>query len=113
MQEIAWQGENELKACQTILRGFAEYLRSRPDPIGELGDMVSDRPTTGLESAQFAPGAPAAALRQVLPARRVSPASGPGAAAPAPGVKVAVIDSGIDADHPAVGGGVSGYVGDQ
>jgi len=26
------------------------------------------------------------------------------------GVKVAVIDSGIDADHPAVGGSVSGYV---
>lgn len=26
------------------------------------------------------------------------------------GVKVAVIDSGIDADHPAVGGGVAGYV---
>lgn len=26
------------------------------------------------------------------------------------GVKVAVIDSGIDANHPAIGGGVSGYV---
>ena len=26
------------------------------------------------------------------------------------GVKVAVIDSGIDADHPAVGGRISGYV---
>ena len=37
VQEIAHQGENELKACQEILRGFAEYLRSRAEPIGELG----------------------------------------------------------------------------
>lgn len=36
VQEIAHQGENELKACQEILRGFAEYLRSRSEPIGEL-----------------------------------------------------------------------------
>ena len=39
VQEIAHEGENELKGCQAILRGFAEYLRSRPDPIGELGVM--------------------------------------------------------------------------
>jgi GAF domain-containing protein len=39
VQEIAYQGENELRGCQAILRGFAEYLRSRPDPIGELGAM--------------------------------------------------------------------------
>jgi GAF domain-containing protein len=37
VQEIAHQGENELKGCQAILRGFAEYLRSRPGPIDELG----------------------------------------------------------------------------
>ena len=37
VQEIAHQGENELRACQTILRGFAEYLRSRQDPEGEMG----------------------------------------------------------------------------
>jgi GAF domain-containing protein len=35
VQEIAHQGENELKGCEAILRGFAEYLRSRPDPFGE------------------------------------------------------------------------------
>jgi hypothetical protein len=39
VQEIVWQGENEVKACQTILRGFAEYLRSRSHPLGELGAM--------------------------------------------------------------------------
>ena len=36
VQEIAHQGENELRGCHTILQGFAEYLRSRPDPTGEL-----------------------------------------------------------------------------
>jgi GAF domain-containing protein len=37
VQEIAHQGENELKGCQTILRGFAEYLRMRPESTGEPG----------------------------------------------------------------------------
>jgi len=37
VQEIAHQGENELEGCQAILRGFAEYLRSRPDLSSELG----------------------------------------------------------------------------
>jgi GAF domain-containing protein len=37
VQEIAHQGENELKGCQTILRGFAEYLRSRQEPENEMG----------------------------------------------------------------------------
>jgi GAF domain-containing protein len=39
VQEIAHQGENELKGCQAILRGFAEYLRSRPDSISQLEAM--------------------------------------------------------------------------
>jgi GAF domain-containing protein len=39
VQEIAHQGENELQGCQAILRGFAEYLRSRPEPIGDLGTV--------------------------------------------------------------------------
>jgi GAF domain-containing protein len=39
VQEIAHQGENELKGCQAILRGFAQYLRSKPDSIGELGTV--------------------------------------------------------------------------
>ncbi len=30
VQEIAWQGEEELKLCHTILAGFASYLKSRP-----------------------------------------------------------------------------------
>ena len=29
-QEIAGQGESETRACEAILRGFAEFLRSRP-----------------------------------------------------------------------------------
>ena len=37
VQEIAHRGENELKACQTILSGFVEYLRSRPESASELG----------------------------------------------------------------------------
>lgn len=39
VQEIVWQGENERRACQSILRSFAEYLRSRTDVTGNLGAM--------------------------------------------------------------------------
>lgn len=39
VQEIAHQGENELRGCQAILRGFAEYLRSRPELMSDLGVM--------------------------------------------------------------------------
>jgi hypothetical protein len=28
-----------MRGCHTILRGFAEYLRSRPDMTGELDDL--------------------------------------------------------------------------
>jgi GAF domain-containing protein len=31
VQEIAWRGDEERVACLTILRGFADYLRSRPE----------------------------------------------------------------------------------
>ena len=37
--EIAHEGENELKGCRAILRGFAEYLRSRPAPVTDLGSL--------------------------------------------------------------------------
>ena len=37
VQEIAWTGDDELEACRTILRTFAEYLRSRPDPFRQGG----------------------------------------------------------------------------
>ena len=36
VQEISHQGENEMRGCQAILRGFAEYLRSKPDFTDEL-----------------------------------------------------------------------------
>ena len=39
IQEVARLGEDELKVCQTILRDFADYLRSRPRPRGELWPM--------------------------------------------------------------------------
>lgn len=39
VQEIAEEGENETKACQAILRGFVEYLRSRPQPMQGLGGL--------------------------------------------------------------------------
>lgn len=37
--EIAHEGENELKGCRAILRGFAEYLRARPAPVAGLGSL--------------------------------------------------------------------------
>ena len=40
VQEIAHQGEEELKGCRAILLGFAEYLRVRQEPAGELGDVL-------------------------------------------------------------------------
>lgn len=39
VQEIAHQGESELKGCHAILNGFAEYLRSKPEPMTELGGL--------------------------------------------------------------------------
>jgi hypothetical protein len=35
VQEIAWRGDEERVAVLTILRGFSDYLRSRPEE-GEL-----------------------------------------------------------------------------
>ncbi len=37
VQEITMQGETEVKACQTILRGFVDYLHSRPLAMDERG----------------------------------------------------------------------------
>lgn len=37
VQSIAWEGEEERRACRAILQGFAEYLRSRSST--EPGDM--------------------------------------------------------------------------
>jgi GAF domain-containing protein len=34
--EISHAGEEETRACKTILRGFAEYLRSQPEERDEL-----------------------------------------------------------------------------
>ncbi len=39
VREISHGGEEESKACHTILRGFAGYLRSRPRPEDEAGGM--------------------------------------------------------------------------
>jgi GAF domain-containing protein len=39
VQEIAWQGEGELRACRAILESFAEYLRQRPNPALGTGDI--------------------------------------------------------------------------
>lgn len=38
VREISHQGEAELAACRTILRGFAEYLRSKPRPEDDGGE---------------------------------------------------------------------------
>jgi GAF domain-containing protein len=39
VREISQKGEEEYRACQTMLRGFAEYLRSRPEERDDLGDF--------------------------------------------------------------------------
>ncbi len=39
VREISHGGEEESRACHTILQGFAEYLRSRPHPEDEAGEM--------------------------------------------------------------------------
>lgn len=36
VHELSRYGEEELSACQAILRSFANYLRSRPHPRGDL-----------------------------------------------------------------------------
>jgi GAF domain-containing protein len=36
VQEIAWEGEEERNACIQILSAFQTYLRSRPDPFGDI-----------------------------------------------------------------------------
>ena len=67
--------------------------------------MVELRPAW---SAQFSPDA-LKTLEPVLPLDGITPEWAWGGST-GDGVKVAVIDSGIDAGHPAVGGRVSGYV---
>lgn len=37
VQEIAHHGPDELRACRTLLAGFADYLRARPHQIDNLG----------------------------------------------------------------------------
>ncbi len=39
VREISRQGEEEFVACRTILEGFAGYLRSKPRPEDEAGEM--------------------------------------------------------------------------
>jgi len=39
VQEIAWEGEEERNACIQILTAFQTYLRSRPDPFGDVAAL--------------------------------------------------------------------------
>ena len=39
VQEIAWEGEEERNACIQILSAFQTYLRSKPDPFGEIAAL--------------------------------------------------------------------------
>jgi GAF domain-containing protein len=40
VQEIAWQGEQEMALCQAVLRGFAAYVRQRANPMSQLDALV-------------------------------------------------------------------------
>ena len=107
VQEIAWFGEEEREACRTMLRAFADYLRLRPDSVvsRSLAAMSDRRPAY---SDAFAPGS-IPQVEPVMPLEGITQEWAWGGST-GRGVKVAVIDSGIDADHPAIGGHVSGYV---
>jgi GAF domain-containing protein len=37
IQQLGRHGEEELRACRTIVRAFVDYARSRPAPGGDLG----------------------------------------------------------------------------
>ena len=39
VREISHRGEEEFVACRTILEGFAGYLRTKPHPEDEAGEM--------------------------------------------------------------------------
>jgi hypothetical protein len=39
IEEISRSGDRELGFCQAILRDFAEYLRSRPQPMSVMLGM--------------------------------------------------------------------------
>ena len=39
VQEIAWEGEYERNACIQILTAFNSYLRTRPDPFGDVAAL--------------------------------------------------------------------------
>ena len=39
VQEIAWEGEDERNACIQILTAFNSYLRTRPDPFGDVAAL--------------------------------------------------------------------------
>ncbi len=39
VQEIAWEGEEERNACIQVLSAFQTYLRSKPDPFGEIAAL--------------------------------------------------------------------------
>jgi GAF domain-containing protein len=37
VNEIAWRGDEERRACRSLLQGFADYLRRRTDPLDRFG----------------------------------------------------------------------------
>lgn len=41
VQEIAWQGTDELRVCRAILESFAQYLRTRASMMGEQQSYYS------------------------------------------------------------------------
>jgi transcriptional regulator with GAF, ATPase, and Fis domain len=44
VREIVAYGEREYDACRTLLRGFAEYLRLRPDSFDDLSMSLTESP---------------------------------------------------------------------
>ena len=92
MREVARYGERERKACRDILRNFTEYVRARCR--GMSADPASW--SAAFEADALRP------IERIPPPDEITREWAWGGST-GKGVKVAVIDSGVDADHPAVG----------
>ena len=101
--EISALGEPERRACLQILKTFAEYRRSTAQAARMSGD-----PNLPAWSEQFT----AQAIQQLTasgPMAEITPEWAWGGST-GKGIRVAVVDSGVEYDHPALDDCVRGGV---